>query len=123
MIGELLFGNMFGFMERRHDHGSYIASLDALLPPMIIAAVAPVYYRPFILGSSIIVPATRRAIQGLDGIRIAALTAVAQRRKQVEDGTANRYDLLQQMMDIVHEKGDGVNFTHSEVSLNCWTDM
>jgi hypothetical protein len=115
---------MFGFMEKREDHGNLIASLDALLPTMVTAAVAPSFYRPFIMGSSMVSATCRRALKGLGVLRQAALDAVSERTQQIEDGVADRYDLLQQMMDIAEgEKGRKANYGHSEISCHCWSAM
>jgi D-alanine-D-alanine ligase-like ATP-grasp enzyme len=115
---------MFGFMEKREDHGTLIASIDAVLPVIVTAAVAPSSYRPFIMGSSMISATCRRAMKGLGVLRQAALDAVADRKKQVEDGVADRYDLLQQMMDIAQdENGKKVDYGYSEISCHCWSNM
>lgn len=115
---------MFGFMEKRRDHETLIASLDAVLPVIVTAGLAPSYYRPFIMGSSMISATCRRAVKGLGVLRHAALGAVADRKKQVEDGVADRYDLLQQMMDISQdEKGKKMDYGYREISCHCWSNM
>src|SRR4051812_32469290 len=101
VIGELLFSEMFGFLEKEEDHGSFIKSLDMLMPVMCVAAIGPKYYRPFILGASIVLPTVPDAIKALGRIQEAALDAVERRKEAVIKGTADRYDMLQQMMDIV----------------------
>jgi hypothetical protein len=123
VIGEIFFGNMFGFLEKSEDHGAFIASLDALMPVLCIAAIAPWYVRPFVMGSAIVIPAAFRAVKAVDGIRAAAVEAAGKRKKQITDDTVKRNDMLQQLFDIVAEKGEKVNFTDSEVTLEAWVAM
>jgi cytochrome P450 len=122
-VGELMFGKMFGFLEKREDHGNFIRSLETLLPLIVTGAVAPAYARPFIMGSGIFVPAALRAIKALGNIRNAALGAVSNRKKEVEDGIADRYDLLQQMLDIAREKGEKADYGENEVACHCWSNL
>lgn len=110
-------------MAKSEDHGGFIASLDALMPFLCIAAIAPTYLRPFIMGSAIFVPAAFRAVKAVDGIRKAAVEAATKRKKEIDSGVPHRNDLLQQLFDIVREKGEKVNFTSSEATLESWVAM
>ncbi|KAF2790230.1 cytochrome P450 [Melanomma pulvis-pyrius CBS 109.77] len=123
VIGEIFFGNMFGFLEKSEDHGAFIASLDALMPVLCISAIAPWYMRPFIMASAIVVPAALKAVKAVDGIRKAAVEAAGKRKKEIDDGVAHRNDMLQQLFDIVREKGEKVNFTDKEATLEAWVAM
>jgi len=114
---------MFGFLERSEDHGGFIASLDALMPFLCIAAIAPTYLRPFIMGSALFVPAAFRAVKAVEGIKTAAVAAAGKRKKEIDEGVAHRNDLLQQLFDIVRDKGDKVNFTSNEATLESWVAM
>lgn len=114
---------MFGFLEKSEDHGAFIASLDALMPVLCISAIAPWYLRPFVMGSAIVIPAAFRAVKAVDGIRAAAVEAAGKRKKQIADGTVKRNDMLQQLFDIVGEKGEKVNFTDKEATLEAWVAM
>ncbi|KAH7112487.1 cytochrome P450 [Dendryphion nanum] len=123
VIGEVFFGSMFGFLEKSEDHGAFMASLDALMPVLCIAAIGPSYMRPLIMASAIVIPAAFRAVKAVDGIRKAAVEAVGKRQKDIEDGVAHRNDMLQQLFDIVKEKGEKVNFTTKEATLESWVAM
>lgn len=114
---------MFGFLEKSEDHGAFIASLDALMPVLCISAIAPWYMRPFIMASAIVVPAALKAVKAVDGIRKAAVEAAGKRKKDIDDGVAHRNDMLQQLFDIVREKGEKVNFTDKEATLEAWVAM
>lgn len=123
VVGELCFGRMFGFMENNSDINGWIGALDALMPVMCAAAIAPTYVRPFIMGSAIVFPSIRRALKSFETISNAAVTCVNRRVKEIEAGTADRLDLLQQFSKIVRDKGTKVNFTDSEVTLEGYAAM
>jgi hypothetical protein len=123
VVGEIFFGDMFGFLENSEDHGAYIASLDALMPVLCIAAIAPGYLRPLIMSSAIIIPAAFQAVKAIDGIRRAAVEATSRRLKSIEMSSARRNDMLQQLFDVVREKGEKVNFSTSEATLEAYVAM
>ncbi|RDL41768.1 uncharacterized protein BP5553_01747 [Venustampulla echinocandica] len=125
VIGELYFGRMFGFMEHRHDHESYIASLDALMPTLCIASVAPKFTRPVIFLSSVLIPSVKIALKALDHIAAAAKSCVTQRFADAEGSfdTVKRRDILQQLMDIRKEKGPKLDFGLSEIELESYSAL
>jgi len=123
VVGELCFGNMFGFMERNTDINGWISALDALMPVMCAAAIAPTYIRPFIMGSAVLFPGILKALKSFEALRTSAVSCVNKRVKEVEAGTTDRIDLLQQFSNIVREKGTQVNFTDSEVTLEGYVAM
>jgi hypothetical protein len=123
VIGEIFFGDMFGFLQNSEDHGAFIASLDALMPVLCISAIGPSYLRPLIMTSAIFIPAALKAVKAIDGIRKAAVAAAGKRMKSIEDGAAARHDMLQQLFDIVREKGEKVNFSSREVTLEAYVAM
>ncbi|KAL6706195.1 hypothetical protein ACN47E_005930 [Coniothyrium glycines] len=123
VIGEIFFGDMFGFLQNSEDHGAFIASLDALMPVLCISAIGPTYLRPLIMSSAIAIPAALRAVKAIDGIRKAAVVAAGKRLGDIEKGVARRNDMLQQLFDIVREKGEKVNFSSDEVTLEAYVAM
>ncbi|KAH7413960.1 cytochrome P450 [Phaeosphaeria sp. MPI-PUGE-AT-0046c] len=123
VIGEIFFGKTFGFLRNSEDHGTYIASLDALIPFVCTVAVAPWHIRPFVGALIAIVPAAVAAARSLDLIRTATLTAVGGRMKSIQEGVPQRGDIMNQLFDIVHEKGEKVNFSHREIALETYSAM
>jgi hypothetical protein len=79
--------------------------------------------RPLIMGSAIVVPAVFKAVKAIDGIRKAAVVAADKRMKEIDDGVVPRTDMLQQLFDIVREKGEKVNFKSSEATLEAYVAM
>jgi len=123
VIGEVFFGQMFGFLEHSTDHGDFIASLDALMPVIVIAAVAPTYVRPLVQASAIVIPGALKAVEALDGIARSAKAAASRRMQDAERGIEHRNDLLQQLFDIVREKGEKVNFGPDEATQESYAAM
>jgi hypothetical protein len=114
---------MFVFLENSEDHGTYIASLDAAVPMLCISAIAPTYLRPIITTSSILYPAGLKAVRAIDSIRKVAIAATLNRIKDIDQGNAHQNDMLRQLLHIVREKEDKVNFTRSEATLEAHTAM
>lgn len=123
MVGEVFFGEMFGFMKDSEDHGSYIASLDAVLPLIAVSAVSPSYIRPLLQLSGIAIPGVLKAVKALDGILQASFQASGKRKNDLDNGVVHRSDLLQQLFDIVREKGEKVNFSTKEVTLESYVAL
>ncbi|CAI6332382.1 unnamed protein product [Periconia digitata] len=123
VIGELSFGNMFGFMEKNTDINGWIDALDALMPVLCVAAIAPTYYRPFIMISAILNSTVFKALKSFEGIHTASVDVVTKRVKEISAGTADRIDMLQQFSRIVREKGEQVRFTDSEVTLEAYVGL
>ena len=123
VIGEIFFGDMFGFLQNSEDHGAFIASLDALMPVLCISAIGPTYMRPLIMCSAIVIPAAFKAVKAIDGIRKAAVVASSKRMKEIEDGAVPRTDMLQQLFDTVRDKGEKVNFSSREATLEAYVAM
>jgi hypothetical protein len=123
VIGEIFFGDMFGFLQDSEDHGAFIASLDALMPLLCMTAIAPSYVRPIIMTSAIVIPAALKAVKAVDGIREAAVAATSKRMRRIEEGAPVRNDMLQQLFNIVQEKGEKLNFTSREATLEAYSAM
>jgi hypothetical protein len=117
VVGELYFGEQFGFMENSHDHGGYIAACDALLPVLTAAGVSSPAVRNVILGSSLFSSAARKGLKAVDRIAAAARGCVAKRLSADAGGKSNtgRTDLLHHLLEIVEKKGEAVDFGRGEV--------
>jgi hypothetical protein len=76
-----------------------------------------------IMASSILYPAGLKAVRAIDGIRKAAIAATANRIQDIDQGNAHQDDMLLQLLDIVREKGEKMNFSRSEATLEAYTAM
>ena len=116
VIGELYFGRMFGFLETGADHGSWIESLDLLMPFLCMTAVAPTYVRPLILMSALVVPGSLKALKAIDNIGVAARKCVAERFDSAsKDDGPHRTDMVEQLHEIHLEKGEKVDFQIGDI--------
>ncbi|KAJ9606160.1 hypothetical protein H2200_009121 [Cladophialophora chaetospira] len=119
VIGELFFGRTFGFMQQSHDHEALIASLDAFLPVLSTVSVASSYYRPFMLISALLSSSRRKAVGVMTLFANTARRIVVQRREAETQEHADdkiRRDLLKQLLDIVRDKGEKVDFGFGDVA-------
>jgi hypothetical protein len=125
VIGELFFGQMFGFMENREDHQSYIASLAILIPILATLGVAPSYIRPLILLSSAVSSQVRRGLVALKHIGEATRDCVDQHLADLSDGQKTvRRDMVQQLLDLTErEKRGTIEFGVEEVKMDCYSAL
>lgn len=127
VIGELYFGRMFGFMETEKDYQSLIHSLDVLIPVMAGLAVSATYARPFILISAITSKSVRLALKGIDHVVKIAKVCVTDREKDLRaaevSGKPGRQDLLQQLMHIIQEKGEKLDFGIPEAQYEAYVAL
>ncbi|KAJ9498529.1 hypothetical protein H2202_005714 [Exophiala xenobiotica] len=105
VIGELFFGQQFGFMRDEHDYSRYIESLDTLLPGIALSCVLPSYVRSFHSILGLLFPTIRKSISGFDEIRAAGRYWTNVRQKQMQTGTTGRVDLLDKFFKIREVKG------------------
>lgn len=124
VIGELYLGEMFGFLQKNHDHGGWIHSLDLLMPFLCLCAVAPASARPLILASSLFVPGSFKALKAVENIGISARSYVARRFDEgTQLETRKRTDMLQQLYDVHLEKGDKVDFHMGDIEQEAYVAL
>lgn len=112
-------------MENSHDHESYIASIDILLPMMMTASLVPPAFRGLVLGSSVFSSTIRKGLNALKHISAAARGCVAARASEnaKSESQADRTDLLHHLLNIVKNKGDAVDFEKGEVESEAYSAM
>ncbi|KAI1300897.1 cytochrome P450 oxidoreductase [Xylaria venustula] len=121
VVGELYFGRMFGFMEKSHDHGNWIESLDLLMPFLCMTAVAPSYMRPLILSSALAIPGSLKALKAVDTIGSASREVTAKRfDTSASPEQEQRTDVLQQLYNIHKEKGDKIDFQMGDIEQEAY---
>ncbi|KAF2200696.1 cytochrome P450 [Delitschia confertaspora ATCC 74209] len=123
VVGELFFGKMFGFMQNACDYGQLIATNNILVPLLCISGTGPAYYRPLIMGSAVVFPPVQRACRSVNEIIKATKILVTHKKKEMSQGIEDRVSFFQQLMKIVSEKGEKLNFTENEVTLESWVFM
>lgn len=106
-------------MEKSHDHESYIASFDSLLPVMMTASLVPPAFRGMVHGSSVFSSTIRKGLKAIKHISAAARGCVARRANAdtKSESQAHRTDLLHHLLKIVNDKGEAVDFGKAKSSL------
>jgi hypothetical protein len=112
-------------MENSHDHESYIASLDTVLPVLTAAGVSSPLLRGLILGSSIFSSTVCKGLKAVDHITATARSCVAMR---LEAGAGVqpegiRVDILHHLLEIANKKGEAVDFGKGEVELEAYVAL
>ncbi|KAL4948676.1 cytochrome P450 [Aspergillus filifer] len=115
IIGELFFGQQFGFMCEEHDFGDYIQSLDTLTPAISVVCVLPALLRPFQPVLGFLSSNIRNAFKGFNEVRNAGTFWMQQRMDQMADGKSIRSDLLYKLFKVQETKNDfGIREIQSE---------
>lgn len=56
VLGELYYGEMFGFMRDREDHNDWIWALDKMIPFVCFAGVTSTLLRPLVYAALAVLP-------------------------------------------------------------------
>ena len=124
VIGQLFFSRMFGFMETMRDHRGYIQSLDLLLPVLCAASVMPTYMRPVFLLGGAMIPRVFKALKSIGDIEKAADLCISERQELLsKDKDVEKNDILSSLFDIMREKGDKVDFGHTEIKVEVYVAL
>ncbi|KAL4876901.1 cytochrome P450 [Aspergillus karnatakaensis] len=106
VIGELFYGQQFGFMRNEHDFGHYIGSLDILMPGITVLCMLPEYLRLFQMTLNLVFPSMRDALQSYTDIRNAAKFWVERRMQSMKEKEACRVDLLEKLFQVRNARSD-----------------
>jgi cytochrome P450 len=123
VIGRVLYGQMFGFLETGKDVGNYIESVAGALPLLTFAAVGPSYARTPIMIMGMLVPGVLKALGAVNNITAQAKEQTKLRMEDSNEDNAKRHDILSQLFRIIRERGSSINFTHKEVTLESWVGI
>ncbi|KAF2635347.1 cytochrome P450 [Massarina eburnea CBS 473.64] len=122
-IGAIFFGEQFGFLEKSEDHGGYMKAVHLAMPFLSVVTMTPVWARPLVLATAFVTPKLLKAVIAVDGIRKTAVKETEVAAARSVESTSQRYDAISQLLNIVHEKGEKVNFTMAEVTSEMWTGI
>lgn len=90
------------------------------MPFLSFVSVTPTYVRPFLLAGSLFVPTLFKAVMAVEGIRKTAQRETKSGMERSAVATSKRPDVISQLLSIVQDKGEKVNFTHKEVTSEMW---
>jgi cytochrome P450 len=123
VIGHILFGQSFGFMERGTHVDSFIESVHNAVPLLSIVSVAPRYMRNIILLAAICVPGTFKNFKAVQATVVEAKRQTQLRLQRSTEANDENKDILSQLLRIVQAKGSESWFTHKEVTLESWAGI
>jgi hypothetical protein len=120
-IGVVFFGKHFGFLKDSIDYGGYITAVHKAMPFLAILAMSPVYVRPFLMMSALVVPSLFKAVLAVDGVKKTAERETYEAQARTNETTAKRVDMTSQLLGIVRDKGEKNNFGLREIVSENWT--
>ena len=123
MLGELFYGEIFGFMHTRSDYKDYMSSLSSMLPTFTIGGTLPSYITPFILPLTLLMPSARGAISAIKHIDASSHSAVQRRKQELEDQKDDKRDILRKMLEISADRGEKVDFTTPHVVIESTSSL
>lgn len=72
---------------------------------------------------AVLVPSLLKAVIAVEGIKKTAQKETKTAMARTAEATSKRRDIISQLLAIVHDKGEKVNFSHKEVTSEMWTGM
>lgn len=93
------------------------------VPFLSVVTMTPTYLRYPVMACAVAVPKLLKAVIAVDGIRAIAIQNTKEQMKAAEAATSKRHDILSQLLTIVHEKGEKVNFTEHNVMAEMHVGM
>lgn len=122
-VGVALFGQAFGFLKNSIDYHDYIHSVHLAMPFLTLLTVTPYYVRPLLLLVAICIPRLFKAVMAIEDIKKSAIVETKSAMDRSLEVTGKRPDLLSQLLAIVQEKGEKVNYSHKEITSDMWVGM
>lgn len=122
-VGVALFGQAFGFLKDSIDYRKYIHSVHLAMPFLTLLTVTPSYFRPFLLLVAVCIPSLLKAVLAVEDIKKSAIVETKAAMERTVEVTGKRPDLMSQLLAIVQEKGEKVNYTHKEITSDMWVGM
>jgi len=105
------------------DYGNYIHAVHLAMPFLSVVTVSPVYVRPLLQIGAAMVPSLLKAVIAVDGIKRNAQKETKMAMARSAEATSKRPDVISQLLAIVQDKGEKVNFTHNEVTSEMWVGV
>jgi hypothetical protein len=122
-VGVALFGQAFGFLKDSIDYHNYIHSIHLAMPFLTLLTVTPSYIRPILLLVAVCIPKLLKAVLAIEDIKKAAIAETKAAMDRSLEVTGKRPDLTSQLLAIVQEKGEKVNYSHKEITSDMWVGV
>ncbi|KAF1835002.1 pisatin demethylase [Decorospora gaudefroyi] len=121
VIGHVIFGRSFGFLESGTDVGSFIESVASAMPLVHFIAVAPTYLRKPILYGAMALPTTLKCFKAVRHMAEQGKQQVSVRMHDSYEENINRPDIMSQLLS--RTQNGKTWFTDKEVTLESWTSL
>ncbi|TID12828.1 cytochrome P450 [Venturia nashicola] len=122
-VGVALFGQAFGFLKNSIDYRDYIRSTHLAMPFLTVLTVTPYYLRPVLLLVAVCIPRLLKAVLAVEDIKKSAIMETKSAMDRSIEVTGKRPDLLSQLLAIVQEKGEKVNYSHKDITSDMWVGI
>jgi len=93
------------------------------MPFLTLLTVTPYYIRPILLLVAVCIPRLLKAVLAIEDIKKSAIVETKAAMERTSEVTEKRPDLLSQLLAIVQEKGEKVNYSHREITSDMWVGM
>lgn len=93
------------------------------MPFLTLLTVTPYYVRPFLLLVAVCIPRLLKAVLAIEDIKKSAIVETNAALERSHDVTGKRPDLMSQLLAIVQERGEKVNYSHREITSDMWVGM
>lgn len=93
------------------------------MPFLTLLTVTPYYTRPFLLFVAVCIPKLLRAVLAVEDIKKTAIKETKKATERSLEVTGNRPDVVSQLLAIVQDRGEKVNYSHREITSDMWVGM
>ncbi|KAI4714964.1 hypothetical protein J4E89_000648 [Alternaria sp. Ai002NY15] len=123
VIGHVLFGQSFGFLEKGTHVDSFIESVHNAAPLLAFITAAPTYMRSIIMLAAMCVPSNLKQFKGVQATVVEAKRQTQLRLQRSAEADDQSQDILSQLLRKVGQKDSEAWFTHKEVTLESWAGI
>ncbi|KAI4665696.1 uncharacterized protein J4E78_003160 [Alternaria triticimaculans] len=123
VIGHILFGHSFGFLEKGTHVDSFIESVHNAAPLLAFSTAAPAYMRSIIMLAAMCVPSNLKQFKGVQATVVEAKRQTQLRLQRSAEADDQSQDILAQLLRKVGQKDSEAWFTHKEVTLESWAGI
>lgn len=127
VLGDLIFGAPFGFLETSSDYGNWIEALDRMLPVLATMSVLPANYRVPYLMAGTLWKSMRQQLQDLGQLTVTAKGLVQKRQDELEDAknekVKSRRDVLAKLFEVQATKGEKEDFTLPDIQMESYVNL
>ena len=117
VVGELMFGEPLGALNKSPSVQGFLASRNALLQLISTMSVAPSYVRPLFVMLALLSKQLRLGFTAFQDILAWGKSAVEERGKAYGKGEQGRVDMMDKLYRIVEEKGEKLDFGPNDVAV------